>query len=235
MTARWFRGTQLPEGSPRIGRVQLALLLLVVLGLGFLFAVQVRSQATAQRYLTGQDNVSLGLLITGLSQSNQQLADARGQLQQEVTGLRTEAASGTNPAGTLQEELTQLEIADGTVPVHGPGLVLTVSFALHDYEVQDLTNALRQSGAEAIELNGRRVTARSVIGEKSGRATVDGQSISAPYRVSAVGDPSKLAAGAASISASLKARGSVNIDQQADIKVAATVPERPVIYSSFGS
>ena len=225
---------QLLEGSPRIGRVQLVSLLLMVLALGFLFAVQVRSQATAQAYLTGQDNVSLGLLITGLSQSNQQLADARGQLQQQVSGLRAESASGTDPAGTLQQELSQLEIVDGTVPVHGPGLVLTVSFALHDYEVEDLANALRQSGAEAIALNGHRVTARSLIGERSGRATVDGQEVTAPYRVTAVGDPGKLAAGAESIAASLQARGGVNVAQQADIKISATVPERPVIYSSFG-
>ena len=221
-------------GNPRIGRVQLVSLLLIVMGLGFLFAVQVRSQATAQAYLTGQDNVSLGLLITGLSQSNQQLADARGERQQQLAELRAEATSGTNPAGTLAQEQAQLEVVDGTVAVHGPGLILTVSFALHDYEVQDLANALRQSGAEAIELNSHRVTARSVIGERSRRATVDGDSITAPYRVSAVGDPSKLAAGAESISASLKARGGVTVDQQADIKIAATVPERPVIYSSFG-
>ena len=221
-------------GNPRIGRVQLVSLLLIVLALGFLFAVQVRSQATAQAYLTGQDNVSLGLLITGLSQSNQQLADARGERQQQLAELRAEAASGTNPAGTLAQELAQLEVADGTVAVHGPGLVMTVSFALHDYEVQDLANALRQSGAEAIELNSHRVTARSVIGERSGRATVDGESIATPYRVSAVGDPSKLAAGAESISASLKARGGVIVDQRADIRIVATIPETPVIYSSFG-
>ena len=222
-------------GNRNIGRVQLVSLLLMVMVLGFLFTVQVRSQATAQAYLTGQDNVSLGLLITGLSQSNQQLSDARGQLQQQVAALRADAASGTNPAGTLAQELTQLEIADGTTPVRGPGLVLTVSFALHDYEVQDLGNALRQSGAEAVELNGHRLTALSVIGEKSGRATVDGDSIAAPYRFSAVGDPAKLAAGAETISASLQARGGVTVAQQADVKIAATVPERPIIYSSFGN
>jgi uncharacterized protein YlxW (UPF0749 family) len=206
----------------------------MVLALGFLFAVQVRSQATAQAYLTGQDNVSLGLLITGLSQSNQQLDDARGQLQQQVGALRAEAASGSNPAGTLSQELTQIQIADGTVPVHGPGIVLTVSFALHDYEVQDLGNALRQSGADAIELNGHRLTARTVIGEKAGRATVDGQPIPVPYRVTAVGDPTKLTSGAEGIAASLQPRGAVTVDQQPDVRIAAIVPERPVIYSNFG-
>jgi len=222
------------DSNAHFTRIQLVSLLLMVMTLGFLFAVQVRSQATAARYLSGQDNVSLGLLITGLSQSNQHLADARGQLQQQVERLQADAASGTNPAATLQQERTQLEILDGAVAVRGPGLVLSVSFALHDYEVQDLANALRQSGAEAIELNGHRVTARSVIGEKGGRATVDGEPVQAPYRISAVGDPAKLTVGAGSIAASLKARGAVTVDQAADVRIASTVPDRPVIYSSFG-
>jgi uncharacterized protein YlxW (UPF0749 family) len=221
--------------SRRFPPLQVASLLAIVLVLGFLFAVQVRSQATAQRYLSGQDNVGLGLLITGLSQSNQRLADARGELQQQIQQLGAAAASGSNPAPALQREMTNLEIVDGSVPVHGPGLLMTVSYTLHDYEVQDLANALRQSGAEAVELNGHRLTAKSVIGEKSGRATVDGQDIQAPYRVSAVGDPVKLAAGAETISATLKARGAVTVDQRPDIKIASTVPERPVIYSSYGS
>jgi uncharacterized protein YlxW (UPF0749 family) len=219
----------------RFPPLQVASLLLIVVVLGFLFAVQVRSQATADKYLGGQDNVSLGLLITGLSQSRQQLSDARTEAQQQVQRLTAEAASGANPANALQQQLVQLEVIDGTVPVHGPGLVITVAFSLHDYEVQDMSNALRQSGAEAIEINGHRVTARSVVGEKSGRATLDGQQVQAPYRVTAIGDPVRLAAGAESIAASLKTRGDVAVLQQSDVKVAATVPDRPVIYSSFGS
>jgi uncharacterized protein YlxW (UPF0749 family) len=210
-------------------------LLLLVLALGFLFAVQVRSQATAQAYLTGQDNVSLGLLITGLSQSNQRLSDARSEVQQEVQRLNAEAAGGANPAAPLQQQLTQVEVVEGTVPVHGPGLVIAVGFSLHDYEVEDLANALRQSGAEAIDINGHRVTARTVVGEKSGRATIDGQVVEGFYRVRAVGDPAKLAAGAESIAASLKTRGPVTVDQPGDVKIASTIPERPVIYSSFGN
>ncbi|MFN2462703.1 MAG: DUF881 domain-containing protein [Candidatus Dormibacteria bacterium] len=214
--------------------MQLVSLLVMVTVLGFLFAVQLRSQATVARYLSGQDNVSLGLLITGLSQSNQHLADARGQLQQQVEHLTAESASGTNPSAVLQQERTQLEILDGSVAVHGPGLVLNVSFALHDYEVQDLANALRQSGAEAIDLNGHRLTARSIVGERSHRASVDGETLSSPYRISAVGEPARLAAGADSIAASLKARGGVTVEQAADIRINSTVPERPVVYSTFG-
>jgi uncharacterized protein YlxW (UPF0749 family) len=225
----------LQDSRARFPPLQLASLLVVVLLLGFLFAVQIRSQATAARYLSGQDNVSLGLLITGLSQSNQRLSDARSEVQQEVQRLNAEAAGGANPATPLQQQLTQLEVVEGTLAVHGPGLVITVSFSLHDYEVEDLANALRQSGAEAIDISGHRITARSVVGESSGRATIDGQVVAGAYRVSAVGDPAKLAAGADTIAASLKTRGSVTVDQPGEVRIASTIPEHPVIYSSFGS
>ncbi|MFN2466405.1 MAG: DUF881 domain-containing protein [Candidatus Dormibacteria bacterium] len=220
--------------SKRFPPLQVASLLVIVLVLGFLFAVQVRSQATAQRYLSGQDNVSLGLLITGLSESNQQLSDARAQVRGQLQQLSAAAASGSNPAATLQRELDSLEVLDGTAPVHGPGLVMTIQFDLHDYEVQDLANALRQSGAEAVEISGHRLTARSVIGEKSGKASVDGRVMAAPYKITAIGDPTRLATGADTIAASLKARGGVTVSPQADVRITATVPERPVIYSAFG-
>jgi len=76
---------------------------------------------------------------------------------------------------------------------------------------------------------------RESPGEKGGSASIDGETPKAPYRVSAIGDPAKLAAGAESIAASLKARGRVSVEQSADLRIVSTVPERPVIYSAFGS
>ena len=42
-----------------LSRTQVALFFVSVLGLGFFFTVQVRSQAAADRLLNGQDNVSI--------------------------------------------------------------------------------------------------------------------------------------------------------------------------------
>jgi uncharacterized protein YlxW (UPF0749 family) len=217
-----------------MSRTQVALFFVSVLGLGFFFTVQVRSQASADRLLSGQDNVTLGLLITGLAQSNQHLAQARGDLSQVEQRLAASATSPNSASQQLQEQLSRLQVINATVPVRGPGVELTVGFAMQPFELQDLTNAMRQLGAEALSMNDSRVTAKSVIGGKNGKLTVDGRTISAPYDFLAIGDPPQLAAGASQLVTQLKSRGQVSLDQQADIHIASVVPERPVVYSSFG-
>jgi len=131
-------------------RTQLALFLATVLVLGFFFSVQLRSQAAADRLLSGQDNVTLGLLISGLAQSNQRLIEARSDLSGEEQRLADSASSPTKASQELQQQLSQLQVVNGTVPVHGPGVHLKVSFKMQAFEIQDLSNAMRQLGAEAL-------------------------------------------------------------------------------------
>ena len=217
-----------------MSRTQVALFFVTVLGLGFFFTVQVRSQAAADRLLSGQDNVTLGLLITGLAQSNQRLTQARGDLSQQESQLAASATSPNTASQQLQAQLSQLEIVNGSVPVHGPGVELKVSFAMQSFELQDLANALRQLGAEALSVNGHRLTARTVIGDKNGSFTIDGKTMSAPYDFLAIGDPPQLASGASQLVTQLKSRGQVSLIQLADVHISTVVPERPQVYSSFG-
>jgi uncharacterized protein YlxW (UPF0749 family) len=220
--------------ASRLSRTQVTLFFVTVFCLGFFFTIQVRSQAVADRLLSGQDNVTLGLLITGLAQSNQRLVQARSDLSQEEQRLAASATSPNSANQQLQQQLSQLQIVNAIVPVQGPGVELTVGFTMQTFELQDLTNAMRQLGAEALSVNDHRLTARSVIGSKSGTLTVDGSTLTAPYDFLAVGDPPQLAAGAAELVTQLKSRGQVYLNQQADIHITGVVPERPVVYSSFG-
>jgi uncharacterized protein YlxW (UPF0749 family) len=215
-------------------RIQVALFFITVLGLGFFFTVQVRSQAAADQLLSGQDNVSLGLLITGLAQSNLRLVEARGDLGRQEQQLSASATSPNSAGQQLEQQLSHLQILNGTVPVHGPGVELKVGFSMQSFELQDLANAMRQLGAEAVSVNDRRLTARTVIGEKNGTLRVDGRSMSAPYDFRVVGDPAQLFAGAGQLLTQLKARGYATLDQQGDIHITAVVRERPQVYSSFG-
>ena len=217
-----------------LSRTQVALFFVSVLGLGFFFTVQVRSQAAADRLLNGQDNVTLGLLITGLAQSNQHLVQARSDLNQEEQRLAVSATSPNSANQQLQEQLSRLQIVNAVVPVQGPGVELKVDFTMQPFELQDLTNAMRQLGAEALSVNDHRVTARSVIGSKNSTLTIDGKTISAPYSFQAIGDPPQLASGAEQLVTQLKPRGQVDLTQQADIHISSVVSERPQVYSSFG-
>ncbi len=220
-------------GSSRMTRTQLALFLVTVLVLGFFFSVQVRSQAAADRLLSGQDNVTLGLLITGLAQSNQRLIEARGDLSLEEQRLADSASSPNKASQELQQQLSQLKVVNGTVPVHGPGVQLKVSFKMQAFELQDLSNALRQLGAEALSANGHRLTARTVIGESSGAVVIDGQALSAPYDLLAIGDPAQMASGAGQLVTQLRSRGQVVLDQVSDLHITGVVPDRPQVYSTF--
>ena len=214
-------------------RTQLALFLATVLVLGFFFSVQLRSQAAADRLLSGQDNVTLGLLISGLSQSNQRLIEARSDLSQEEQRLADSASSPTKASQELQQQLSQLQVVNGTVAVHGPGVHLKVSFKMQAFEMQDLSNAMRQLGAEALSINGHRLTARTVIGERGGAAVIDGQALSAPYDLLAIGDPSQMASAAGQLVTQLRSRGQVMLDQVPDLHITAVVPDRPQVYSTF--
>ncbi len=221
-------------GSNRSYRIQVALFFITVLLLGFFFTVQVRSQAAADQLLSGQDNVTLGLLITGLAQSNQRLVQARSDLGQQEQQLAASATSPNSASQQLNQQLSKLQVINGTVPVHGPGVELKVGFTMQSFELQDLANAMRQLGAEAVSVNDRRLTARTVIGDKNGSLTVDGKSMAAPYDFLAIGDPAQLLSGAGQLLTQLKARGNATLGQQGDIRITALVPERPQVYSSFG-
>jgi uncharacterized protein YlxW (UPF0749 family) len=221
-------------GSDRLRPQQWFVIGLITAVLGFLFAVQVRSQATAQKYLNNQDNVTLALLVQGLSQANNRLVLARVDLSQQLERVNSDLASHDAAAPALQQQVAKLRIVNGHLPVHGPGAQLTVGFALQAFEVQDIGNAFRQLGAEALAINGHRVTADTVIEDRGGKVTIDGQLVSAPYRVEAVGDPAVLGGrDAQNIAATLSPRGPVGLVQEAEIHITATVPERPFVYATF--
>ncbi len=63
-----------------------------------------------------------------------------------------------------------------------------------DRDLQILVNGLWSAGAEAISINGQRLTALSAIREASEAITVNFRSLTRPYTVTAIGDPDQLAA-----------------------------------------
>lgn len=128
------------------------------------------------------------------------------ELRDEVTALENEIRVLSDVAVAdpeRQQELARLEPATGAVPVVGPGVVIladdapdsggTESLVL-DSDLSQLVNGLWQAGAEAISINGRRVTNATPIRSAGAAITVDYVSLSPPYRVEAIGDPSVMQA-----------------------------------------
>ncbi|MFF9639679.1 DUF881 domain-containing protein [Streptomyces bacillaris] len=142
---------------------------------------------------------------------------AADTLESEVDALRHDVGERQRKAleqhGGDQGELVAL--LSGATPVEGPGVKLVVddakntdqggggpressSFAdtgrVRDRDMQRVVNGLWEAGAEAIAINGQRLTALSAIRAAGDAILVDNRPLVPPYTVLAVGDGKNLAA-----------------------------------------
>lgn len=130
------------------------------------------------------------------------LGEDVASLEAEVDRLRADALRSTDEVAELDDALARLEASTGAVPVEGPGLRITVDDAprgaaegqIIDTDLQVLVNGLWEAGAEAIAVDGQRLTTRSAIRAAGQAITVNYRSLSPPYVVTAIGDPATLAA-----------------------------------------
>ncbi|MFI7239105.1 DUF881 domain-containing protein [Streptomyces cyaneofuscatus] len=142
---------------------------------------------------------------------------AADTLESDVDKLRSDVSERQRKAleqhGGDQGELVAL--LSGATPVQGPGVKLVVDDAentdqggggpresssfsdtgrVRDRDMQRVVNGLWESGAEAIAINGQRLTALSAIRAAGDAILVDNRPLAPPYTVLAVGDGKNLAA-----------------------------------------
>ncbi len=136
------------------------------------------------------------------------------QLQKQLDDLRTRVASARDAAlaasgrgSTLQREIAELETVAGIQAVEGAGVEVTLDNAkdtsnpdtaslgvIYDRDIQAVVDALFATGAEAIAVNGERLTTRTAIREAGDAILVDYRPIAPPYHIDAIGPPDLKAA-----------------------------------------
>ena len=129
-------------------------------------------------------------------------------LDNEVSSLdsQVQSFSSAPQSGSPDEDAFT---ARSTSPVSGPGVQITLSDAppgqipagatpndlvIHQQDIEDTMNALWAGGAEAMTVQGVRITNRTVIRCIGNVILVDGTSYSPPYVIQAIGDPDTLRA-----------------------------------------
>ncbi|MCX4833909.1 DUF881 domain-containing protein [Streptomyces sp. NBC_01016] len=142
--------------------------------------------------------------------------ESADQLEGQVDSLRGRVGEMQREAlkkhGGEKAELAG--VLSGAVAVHGPGVKLVVDDAksattgdgsgpresngfsdtgrVRDRDMQRVMNGLWQSGAEAISINGQRLTSLSAIRAAGDAILVDNKPLVPPYTVLAVGDGQRL-------------------------------------------
>ncbi|SCL36527.1 Uncharacterized conserved protein YlxW, UPF0749 family [Micromonospora nigra] len=171
--------------------------LVVIVVLGFLFAVAYR-QAMADEPGRAQARSGLVAQIKQRQGETDALSERADQLRTEVSRQREAALTGSQAA-----RLRELEAATGLGRVRGDGVLVRLADAPGNPDVvtgagvgpsrviysdlQGVANDLWAAGAEAIAINGQRLTATSTIRSAGQAILVDFRPVTGPYEVSAIG------------------------------------------------
>jgi uncharacterized protein YlxW (UPF0749 family) len=125
------------------------------------------------------------------------------QLQGQITTLQAGELAETTRGRAVQSNLTRLGVLTGGATTSGPGIQVRVDDApgatsfkqqVQAPDLQKLVNGLWLVGAEAVAVNGQRLSSLSAIRDAAGAITVNYVSLRPPYTVSAIGNPRSMAA-----------------------------------------
>jgi len=176
------------------GQVTAAVLLAIV---GFAGVVQVRANEADDTY-AGMRQADLFQILDSLAAASQRAEQEIARLEQDRNALQTSTDSRRAALEQAQQQADVLGILAGTLPAAGPGVRVTVGDPSGTVGTDQILNGLqelRNAGAEAIEINDTvRVVARTAVADGETGIVVDGQQLSAPYTIDAIGNPETLAA-----------------------------------------
>ena len=157
-------------------------------------------QAHVRAPAAARSRAALVAQVQGQSRAVTALAAQVDQLRAATARLRDLTLGGSTTGSALAAQVRQQEQAAGLIAVVGPGLRVTLNDAaapagggqpnrVLDRDLQGVVNALWAAGAEAIAVNGQRLSEQSSIREAGEAVLVNFQPLKPPYLVDAVGDP----------------------------------------------
>lgn len=124
--------------------------------------------------------------------------------EKELEKARTESTKENARLTELRKQVDKANKLLGTTELTGEGIIVTlkdndistvkelgmnISRALvHEEDLRQIINELKNTGAEAISINGQRIVPTTAIVCSGAIVTVNGVKINAPFEISAIGD-----------------------------------------------
>ncbi|MFJ8547094.1 DUF881 domain-containing protein [Streptomyces sp. NPDC093586] len=195
-------------GMPRTLRAKLALAAGLVLAA--LVVTVGAAQARVAAPVVAKEREELIDRVEEETSAADKLEETVDELRDDVDARQREALEKSGDGGRAD----LVGVLAGAVAVHGPGVKLVVDDAedvgtggdgrprgtsgfsatgrVRDRDMQRVVNGLWESGAEAISINGQRLTALSAIRAAGDAILVDNRPLVPPYTVLAVGDGEQL-------------------------------------------
>jgi len=162
---------------------------LVCFVLGISLVAQLRARRS-QWSLGDVPNVDQSAILGNLVVANAELRSEVQKLQGEIQAFEQAPERAVLPQMT--EDLRRMRLVNGRDPAVGPGVEVRVGGGVNAVDLQDLLNEVRNVGAEAIGLNGVRITVSSSLSSDERGVLLDGQVITPPFVFQAIGDPTTM-------------------------------------------
>ncbi len=190
------------DARPAGSRRQRVLVAAVALGLaGFVLALGI-SERVLNDPAVNEQRAALIDRIVAADDRNEALSEEVAAGRGELARARADNLRATLAGALLATQIEELELVTGYTAVQGPGAAVTLTDAattddqegsdverVLDSDVQRAVNGLWSAGAEAIAVNGQRLTAQSAIRSAAGAILVNYRPLRPPYRVEAIGPP----------------------------------------------
>ena len=181
-------------------------LVLPALLLGVLVATQWQTQSR-RTPLASRYQIQLAEAAQSLQSEQTQLKAQVLQLRARLDAIDAQTAAFGGQSAVLKAELDRLRSAAGLSPVSGPGLTVTLDDGrvaagaptrnielaiVHSTDLTDVFNAAWRGGAEAIAVNGERITSSSAC--VGAVIQINGTLLSPPFVVQIIGPTDPLLA-----------------------------------------
>lgn len=189
-------------------KVALAFILMVT---GFIVAFSyqyVQKQEAKERRMTMEQWKREHQLRTQLieeQEGNRERQQQLDEIRAKIHNIEQKLAKQKTDSAQLVKKLSNFRMINGQTFVEGPGIMVTLSdadyvpggknpnnYIVHQQDIQEVIYELYAIGAEAISLNGQRLSTHSYIECVGPVVKVDGERYTAPFIVRAIGDPELL-------------------------------------------
>lgn len=132
------------------------------------------------------------------------------ELNAQITEYQNSAAQGNKDVAVIKADLDKKKVQAGEVALKGPGIIVTLDdttalekieaefgydpnrYIIHDSDLILIVNELRSAYAEAISINGQRITSNTAIRCVGAQIAINDIKMVAPFKISAIGEKIKL-------------------------------------------
>jgi len=171
---------------------------LALFALGFLIAAQLAAEGPRVRYAS-QERSSLVETVLTLQAQQEVLKSRILALRHDIGVLEAEGPTSDALLKSLNADLEEARIAAGLIALQGPGLVFRIEDSGQPGAVADslvsakdiriLVEEVWLAGAEAVSINGERVTVSTAVLDIGGSILVNSAYLAPPYEIAAIGAP----------------------------------------------